>query len=186
MEEAFDPYRKWLGIPAEEQPPDHYRLLAIERFEDDPDVILNAADARMGHLKTFQAGRNAEHSQRLLNEIATAKLCLLNPSEKAAYDEQLRHRLAQQQAPPPPITTTPPSLTLPEDGVPLVDAHGPMHRVLARSPASRRRRQVTWLVVLVLVTGILAGIAFQLVTRQNTRPRPENHSTPRSGLEKSD
>jgi hypothetical protein len=38
VEEAFDPYRKWLGIPPEEQPPNHYRLLGIALFEDDPDV----------------------------------------------------------------------------------------------------------------------------------------------------
>jgi len=40
----FDPYHKWLGIPPDEQPPDHYRLLAVRRFEDDPDVIAAAAD----------------------------------------------------------------------------------------------------------------------------------------------
>ena len=27
MAEKFDPYHEWLGIPASEQPPDHYRLL---------------------------------------------------------------------------------------------------------------------------------------------------------------
>ena len=35
MSEAFDPYYRWLGIPPGEQPPDHYRLLGIERFEAD-------------------------------------------------------------------------------------------------------------------------------------------------------
>ena len=44
MAEAFDPYRKWLGIPVQDQPPNHYRLLGIELFEADPDVISNAAD----------------------------------------------------------------------------------------------------------------------------------------------
>ena len=28
---AFDPYHKWLGIPPKQQPPDHYRLLGVER-----------------------------------------------------------------------------------------------------------------------------------------------------------
>ena len=27
--DGFDPYRKWLGIPPQEQPPNHYRLLGI-------------------------------------------------------------------------------------------------------------------------------------------------------------
>jgi hypothetical protein len=30
---SFDPYHHWLGIPPKHQPPDYYRLLALERFE---------------------------------------------------------------------------------------------------------------------------------------------------------
>lgn len=73
---AFDPYLKWLGIRTSDQPPDHYRLLGLESFEADADVISNAADARMLHIKTFQSGKYSQYSQRLLNEIAAAKLCL--------------------------------------------------------------------------------------------------------------
>ena len=39
MAEKFDPYYRWLGIPAKEQPPNHYRLLGIELFESDPQLI---------------------------------------------------------------------------------------------------------------------------------------------------
>jgi hypothetical protein len=39
MADVFDPYHKWLGILPKDQPPHHYRLLAIEPFESDPDVI---------------------------------------------------------------------------------------------------------------------------------------------------
>ena len=28
---AFDPYHQWLGIPPEQQPPDHYALLGLKR-----------------------------------------------------------------------------------------------------------------------------------------------------------
>ena len=35
----FDPYHKWLGIPPKDQPPNHYRLLGVDLFESDPDVI---------------------------------------------------------------------------------------------------------------------------------------------------
>ena len=38
---SFDPYYQWLGIPPKDQPPDHYRLLALERFEPNLDVIGN-------------------------------------------------------------------------------------------------------------------------------------------------
>ena len=33
MAADFDPYYRWLGIPAEEQPPNHYRLLGIQDLE---------------------------------------------------------------------------------------------------------------------------------------------------------
>ena len=87
---SFDPYHKWLGILPKDQPPDHYRLLGIERFESDPDVISHAADKQMAHLKSLQAGENAELTQKLLNEISRAKVCLLHADDKAAYDKHLR------------------------------------------------------------------------------------------------
>ena len=77
---------------AEEQPPNHYRLLGVGLFESQPAVIASAADRQMGHLRTFQSGRHSVLSQQLLNEVAAAKVCLLNPSKKAAYDEQLRQQ----------------------------------------------------------------------------------------------
>src|SRR5262245_48371285 len=94
MSAPFDPYRKWLGIPPKEQPPHHYRLLGIAAFEDDPDVIDNAAARQMAHLKTFKASKYAADSQRLLSEISAAKLCLLSPESKAAYDVKLRQELS--------------------------------------------------------------------------------------------
>jgi hypothetical protein len=94
MAESFDPYRKWLGIPKREQPPNHYRLLALDWFEEDPEVIEAAADRQMAHVRTYQGGRHADDSQRLLNELAAARVCLLNLEKKAAYDAQLRASLA--------------------------------------------------------------------------------------------
>jgi hypothetical protein len=86
----FDPYHEWLGIPANEQPPSHCRLLAIQVFEESPTVTENAADRQMAHLRTFQTGQHSAYSQKLLNEVATAKICLLRPEKKTAYDR--RHR----------------------------------------------------------------------------------------------
>ena len=57
MAPGFDPYHKWLGVPAAEQPPNCYRLLGIALFESDPDVISTAADRRMALLRTFQTGQ---------------------------------------------------------------------------------------------------------------------------------
>ena len=56
MAEKFNPYYKWLGIPPDQLPPNHYRLLGIAPLEDDPDVIEAAADQRISHLRTHQAG----------------------------------------------------------------------------------------------------------------------------------
>ena len=42
MSEKFDPYHEWLGIPASEQPPNHYRLLGTTLFEANLDVLALA------------------------------------------------------------------------------------------------------------------------------------------------
>jgi formylglycine-generating enzyme required for sulfatase activity len=93
MPDDFDACFEWLGIPPSEQPPNYYRLLGIPLFVDNPRVVENAADQRMGHLRTFQTGPHAAESQRLLNEVAAARICLLNPDKKAAYDERLRRAM---------------------------------------------------------------------------------------------
>ncbi len=98
MAETFDPYYKWLGIPPEDQPPHHYRLLGLNLFESDPDVIDAAANQRMGYLQACAHGPHIALTQQLLNEIATARVCLLNPERRADYDNQLRQRLGQSEA----------------------------------------------------------------------------------------
>jgi hypothetical protein len=97
MAEAFDPYYKWLAIPPDEQPPNHYRLLGVRTFEPDADVIANAADKQMAHIKVFQAGQHSALSQKILNEIAAARVCLLNAGKRAEYDVVLRAQLATKQ-----------------------------------------------------------------------------------------
>lgn len=86
----FDPYRKWLGIPPKDQPPNHYRLLGLELFEADLDVIEGAADRAMGFIRQYQSGEHAALAAKLLNEVATARLCLLKPATKSGYDAKLR------------------------------------------------------------------------------------------------
>jgi len=89
MPGMFDPYHRWLGIPPKDQPANHYRLLGIDLFEPDPEVIRDLAQQRMAHVRTYQLGQYCELSQRILNELAAARACLLDPQKKAAYDEQL-------------------------------------------------------------------------------------------------
>ena len=87
-------YHTWLGIPPSHSSPDHYQILGIAHFESNSDVISSAADRQMAHVRTFQIGQNSELSQRILNDIAAAKLCLLTATRKAAYDAALQRTMS--------------------------------------------------------------------------------------------
>ena len=93
---TFDPYYKWLGIRPEDQPPNHYRLLGIEPFETDVEVIEDAAMQRIAHVRSYQLGPHSGVSQKILNELAGAKACLLDRQKKAAYDAELRQRQSER------------------------------------------------------------------------------------------
>jgi hypothetical protein len=90
MPEAFDPYRAWLGIPPERQPPDHYALLGLRRFEASREAILAAARKRAAQLKPHQSGPHADACRRLLRELAEAQKVLADEKQRAAYDRSLR------------------------------------------------------------------------------------------------
>lgn len=89
VETPFNPYHRWLGIRLSNQPYSHYDLLGLAPFEEDLDVIENAANRQMGHIRTFQTGKYRLVSQRILNELSAAKLCLLHPTRKREYDQRL-------------------------------------------------------------------------------------------------
>jgi len=138
MAATFDPYHKWLGIPPAEQPPNHYRLLAINPFESDPDVIEAAADQRMVHLRSLQTGQHAEFTQRLLNQISAAKVCLLRADKKKEYDDQLRAKLIKAAPPPAPPATppgVPPAETPPAEAPVAPAAAGPLDFIHNPAPA---------------------------------------------------
>lgn len=144
MSEGFDPYHRWLGISPKHRPPNHYRLLGLELGESDPEVIRDAAERQMGHVRQYQLGPHAELSQQILNELAAAKSCLLDPEKKAAYDARL-----QTEWPPLPPAPVPPAETL-RQPPPLFtqEAGGP-------SPAARSA---------LLLWGSLAATAAAVVT----------------------
>jgi serine/threonine protein kinase len=98
MAETFNPYHKWLGIPLQEQPPNHYRLLGIPQFESDHDVIDTAANRQLAHIRTYQSGKYAEISQRILNEISRARVTLLNDHARDEYNAKLGKRAKAQAA----------------------------------------------------------------------------------------
>jgi len=94
----FDPYHKWLGIRTAERPPNHYRLLGIELFESDPDIIRLAADRQMAYVQKCANGPYQSLSQQLLNELSAARVCLLAAAKRQAYDRKLKARLAAESS----------------------------------------------------------------------------------------
>ena len=159
MSADFDPYHKWLGIPPEDQPPHHYRLLGINAFESDRDVIDNAADKQMVHLKSVVTSRFASQSQIILNELAAARRVLLNEKEKAKYDRQLRSELTvdskpEKQQPPPPIEPVAPAKpsAVPRDSLTIKKVGG-------RAMSQRVRRKKSGGPALVIISLAAVGVA---------------------------
>ncbi|MBC8872572.1 MAG: hypothetical protein H8E44_24320 [Planctomycetes bacterium] len=144
MSDQFDPYHKWLGIAPKDQPPHHYRLLGIDAFEDDRDVIDSAANRVMTYLKELATGDDAAHSQRIMNEVMQARICLLNPKRKTAYDAELRERLSAKQPPPPRVSR---SSTTPQ--APKAASPPSPVAIVATSPMPERHRGMNWLMLAV-------------------------------------
>ncbi|MDY0168557.1 MAG: hypothetical protein RBS80_18555 [Thermoguttaceae bacterium] len=114
MPDSFDPYYEWLGIPPDEQPPNHYRLLGIRLFEANQTAIENSADQRMVHLRSLAGSQHVEHAQKLLNEVSTARVCLLNAEKKASYDEELRGQVGGE------LAGQPSAEPIAEEAVPII------------------------------------------------------------------
>ncbi|MEX2187312.1 MAG: hypothetical protein WD875_10975 [Pirellulales bacterium] len=95
---SFDPLAEWLGIPPAEQPPHHYRLLGLKLFEDRAEKIEQAADERMAAVRKHQNGPRAAATQQVLNRLAAAKQCLLNPATRDAYDAAIHGQLAASKS----------------------------------------------------------------------------------------
>ena len=85
----IDVYKEWLGIPEGPRPPDHYALLRVVQFEDDPDKIRKNYKKLNGHVRKYATGQYATESQELLNELARAMLCLTDAERKRDYDREL-------------------------------------------------------------------------------------------------
>lgn len=88
----FDPYHRWLGIPATEQPPNYYRLLGLVELESDEEVIQDAADRQTSHIKRYATGPHRDIANDMLNELATAHLTLLDPVARKEYDRPIKRR----------------------------------------------------------------------------------------------
>jgi hypothetical protein len=89
MPETFDVYQKWLGITDPERPLNYYQLLRLKKFEDDTSRIRSNYRKLNAHVRKFATGQYGELSQKVLNELAKAMLCLTDSKRKAEYDATL-------------------------------------------------------------------------------------------------
>ncbi len=184
----FDAYHKWLGIAPKDQPPTHYRLLGIDAFEEDVDVIDAAAQQRIIFVRQCASGPNARESQKLLNEITTARLVLVDPDKKQDYDQQLRRELklkppvaasASTPSTKPPVRRSVPPEAAPvasPSGAPLATPAAPP--VLEADPDARgslRRNQRWKLLGLLALSGagilvavmLIAGMAHYIASQRD-------------------
>ena len=110
MSESFDPYYKWLGISPGEQK-NYYRLLGLNLYESDRDVIENLADQRIAAIRNYQL-KFPKEATNILNELSKARVTLLDLKKKKEYDEELQRSLNNGyiSVNEPPVITRPPKL----------------------------------------------------------------------------
>ena len=191
MAESFDPYHKWLGIPPKDQPPNHYRLLGLEKFESDADVIDSAANRLMSYLHGLSTGNHTRECQKLLNEISTARLCLLDEVKRAAYEDQLRGeqekvgqrtRRAVRSAPKPPAPPPAPRQAPPPRPSASVapapanaNSDAPSYAERRHSAYQAKRQRKPWGIVIGLaaVTLVVVGAGIWVLAGGISPQRPE-------------
>jgi len=148
---SYDAHHKLLGISPRDQPPTAYRLLGIDAFESDRDVIDAAANKQMSYLQGCCNGEHAAAAEQLLNELSSARLQLLNPGSKTQYDNELRAAI------PPTLPIPPPSQPAPIRGVsnpaPVIRS-GPRQRKRVSSP-------LRWLMPIVVPSLLSLAIAWK-------------------------
>jgi len=180
----FDPYYNWLGIPPAESAgggPNHYRLLGLNTFEENPDAISHAADRVMSHLRTFQTGKNAALSQKLLSEVAQAKICLLDPEKKAAYDNLL---VSQAALPEPATLPAAVEAILPQPDV----VARPPKRLVPKKPVHPRTSRTLELALslggLLAMIGAAVMLGYLWIAAASAPAQPQPTHQPRSTLPK--
>ena len=89
MGKELDVYRDWLGIEDPTRPLSYYQLLRVKKFEDNATKIRSHYRKMNTHVRKYGAGEYGRQSQKLLNELAKAMLCLTDAKRKREYDASL-------------------------------------------------------------------------------------------------
>ena len=174
MSDAFDPYYIWLGIPPEDQPPNHYRLLGVTLFESNREVIEAAANRQMAYMQEVSSGdEHIDEAQNILGEFSKVRICLLNTDKKAAYDAELRASLdtlneAPEETADDPLI--PPQFGLPDDEAGAATEAPTVAQTTNRPHTSGKSKKkesfgpIIGLAVVFLIL-LVGGIAFLLSSR---------------------
>jgi hypothetical protein len=90
----------WLGLPAEEWPPNHYRLLGLEAGESDTHLIEQRVHQRLDAIRRYQM-MHPEAATEAMNRLAQAFVCLTEPTAKRIYDTTVLGLTISQPEPAP-------------------------------------------------------------------------------------
>jgi len=93
---AVDYYTQWLGVPSGTRPPDYYTLLGVDVFCADQDAIEKATRKQLTRLDEFALypDRDTRDAvQDMMNEVARARVDLVNPNRRLTYDQKLARQL---------------------------------------------------------------------------------------------
>jgi pSer/pThr/pTyr-binding forkhead associated (FHA) protein len=93
---AEDAYVRFLDLPPGPRPPHHYALLELEIFCSQPERIENAVQKLFRRIKPYEDApdrKTREAIQDIMNQIATARVVLMDGQSKDAYDRELAERL---------------------------------------------------------------------------------------------
>jgi hypothetical protein len=91
-QEIANPYLELLGIPESELPANKYRLLGIPLFTSNDNVIRNAAARQMQFLRRVGGDKYLDDVQQILNEVAEARILLLDSEKRESYDAEIRRQ----------------------------------------------------------------------------------------------
>ncbi|MCA9269305.1 MAG: hypothetical protein KDA41_12575, partial [Planctomycetales bacterium] len=126
MDDNFNPYAQWLGLPETLRQPNHYQLLGLAPFESDASAIKLAADRSTTRVRSYRPGDKARHWARLLDELDQARKCLGDSEQKRVYDEQLLNAPATVESPAPNAAQyAAPSPLMPPAPMPEQPRYGP-------------------------------------------------------------
>ncbi|MGQ9771231.1 MAG: hypothetical protein ACUVQG_11815 [Thermogutta sp.] len=172
----FDPYHAWLGISPQERPITLYRLLGLSQFESNEVVIESAAEQRLAFLRTKTLGPHAMAAESLIREITRARLVLLDPAKKRAYDAQLSVNLGSEC--PTEVGSVRPELEEVSTSAPVSFGDTQAGRLFAASRRRNQKYQSYLFATAVAVLGILVLVTALIFVRKHPGPVTGSPSNP--------